>query len=78
MSSIDALYEYQNDLGPIGDLSRELIGIVKDYESGLITLEDKQELVREVLEIKAANSLANEEIALRWIYQAGTAVAALV
>lgn len=77
MSVINQLLEYQNDLGPVGDLSRELIGIINDYEAGSISFEDKEELVREVLEIKAANSLANQEVALRWVYQVGTAVAQL-
>ena len=78
MSFLDELYQYQNDLGPVGDLSRELIGIVNDYQAGSISYEDKEELIKEVLEIKAANSLANQEVALRWVYQVGSAAAALV
>lgn len=78
MNSLNELYEYQNDLGPIGDLARELIGIKADYEAGAITLEEKEELINEVLEIKAANMLAGQEIALRWAFQAGSLLARLV
>lgn len=72
------LLQYQNDLGPVGEYARELIGILNDYQNGAITAEEKQELVAEVLNIKAANSLANQEQALRWVYMVGTGVASVV
>lgn len=75
---IEELYEYQNDLGPVGDLARELIGIKEDYEKGIISYQDKEDLIKEVLEIKAANSLANQEVALHWVYAVGTTLAKLV
>lgn len=72
------LLQYQNDLGPVGEYARELLGILNDYSSGAITAEEKNELVEEVLNVKAANSLANHEQALRWVYMVGTGVASVV
>ena len=76
MSDIESLYKYQNEVSALGDLARELIGIKNDYDAGTITFEDKQAFIKEVLDIKAANSLADQEIALRFIYSAGSALAA--
>lgn len=75
MSNLNELYDYQNDIGPVGDLAREMIGIKNDYESGAITFEEKEELIKEILEIKAANMLANQEVALQWVYTIGTTLA---
>ena len=77
MTTLDELYQYQNDISAVGDLARELIGIKEDFEKGLITFEDKEELIKEVLEIKAANSLANQEVAMHWVYAVGTTLAKL-
>ena len=74
---MEELYQYQNDVSAVGDLARELIGIKEDYEKGLISFEDKTELIKEVLEIKAANSLANQEVAMHWVYRVGTTLAQL-
>ena len=78
MSDIQELYEYQNDVSALGDLSRELIGIENDYKAGTLTLEEKNDLINEVVSIKAANSLAGQENALRIIYEAGNVLAAVV
>lgn len=78
MSAVQELYEYQNEVSALGDLSRELIGIENDFLAGSLSVEDKNELIKEVIEIKAANSLADQENALRMIYAAGSALAAVV
>lgn len=77
-NNLTELYEYKDEKSILGDLARELIGIDADYNAGTITLDEKNELVKEVLDIKAANALAGQENALRIIYEAGNLLAAVV
>ena len=65
-TEINELLEHQNDVGPIGDLARELIVIVNNYKIKAITLEEKNELVDEVIKIYAAHESADKEIVSRW------------
>ena len=48
---MDELLKHKDDAGPIGDLARELIVIMNDYNLRNISLEEKNELVDEVIRI---------------------------
>ena len=44
----DVLVQYVNEQSIRGDLARELLGIISDYEAGNISAEDKSELLHEL------------------------------
>jgi hypothetical protein len=73
----DIIVQYVNEQSIRGDLARELMGIVSDYETGSISAEDKSELLHEVMASYQASELAKEEVMWRWAVSAATLVASL-
>ena len=73
----DAIVQYVNEESIRGDLARELLGIISDYESGTISAEDKSELLHEVMASYQASDLARDEVMWRWAVSAATLVASL-
>jgi hypothetical protein len=63
---MDELLKHKDETGPIGDLARELLVIMQDFKRGELTLEEKNELVDEVIKIYAAHDSADKEIVSRW------------
>ena len=63
---MDELLNHKDEQGPIGDLARELIVIMNDYKLGNITLDEKNELIDEVVKIYAAHDSADKELVARW------------
>lgn len=63
---MDELLKHKDETGPIGDLARELLVIMNDYKLGNISLEEKNELVDEVIKIYAAHDSADKELISRW------------
>ena len=66
---MDELLKHKEDQGPIGDLARELIVIMDEFKSGDLTLEEKNELVTEVVDIYKAHDSADKEIIARFAVQ---------
>ena len=73
----DAIVQYVNEESIRGDLARELLGIMSDYESGTISAEDKSELLHEVMASYQASDLARDEVMWRWAISAATLVASI-
>ena len=73
----DAIVQYVNEQSIRGDLARELLGIMSDYESGTISTEDKSELLHEVMASYQASELAKDEVMWRWAISAATIVASI-
>jgi len=73
----DIIVQYVNEQSIRGDLARELMGIISDYEAGSISAEDKSELLHEVMASYQASELAKEEVMWRWAISAATLVASL-
>ena len=73
----DAIVQYVNEQSIRGDLARELLGIMSDYESGTISAEDKSELLHEVMASNQASDLARDEVMWRWAISAATLVASI-
>ena len=73
----DAIVQYVNEESIRGDLARELLGIISDYESGTISAEDKSELLHEVMASYQASDLARDEVMWRWAISAATVVASI-
>lgn len=63
---MDELLKHKDETGPIGDLARELLVIMNDYKLGNISLEEKNDLVDEVIKIYAAHDSADKELISRW------------
>jgi myo-inositol-hexaphosphate 3-phosphohydrolase len=63
---MDELLKHKDEAGVIGDLARELLVIMNDYKLGNISLEEKNELVDEVIKIYAAHDSADKELISRW------------
>jgi len=64
--------------GPASVLANELLVLRQQYESQELTLEEFQFLVQQVAEVKAAQELASDEQALRYIVSAANAIAMVV
>jgi hypothetical protein len=64
--------------GPASVLANELLVLREQYESQELTLEEFQFLVQQVAEVKAAQELATDEQALRYIVSAASAIAMVV
>ena len=73
----DTILQYVNEQSIRGDLARELLGIMSDYESGTISAEDKSELLHEVMASYQASDLARDEVMWRWAISAATLVASI-
>lgn len=75
---MDDILKYINEESPRGELARELQGIIADYQSGTISLEDKNDLVNAVVEGFKATKASSDEDTMRWIVSAASVVAAVV
>lgn len=64
--------------GPASVLANELLVLREQYESKELTLEEFQFLVQQVAEVKAAQELASDEQALRYIVSAASAILMVV
>ena len=73
----DTIVQYVNEQSIRGDLARELLGIMSDYESGTISAEDKSELLHEVMASYQASELAKDEVMWRCAISAATIVASI-
>ena len=63
---MDELLKHKDEQGPIGDLARELIVIMNNYKLGSISLDEKNELIDEVIKIYSAHDSADKELVSRW------------
>ena len=74
----DQLREAAGMGGPAAELANELLVIREQYEAGELNAEEYQYLLQQVAEIKAAQSLASDEIACRFIVNAAMTLASAV
>jgi hypothetical protein len=75
---IEQLREVAGLGGPASVLANELLVLREQYESQELTLEEFQFLVQQVAEVKAAQELASDEQALRYIVSAANAISMVV
>jgi hypothetical protein len=75
---IEQLREVAGLGGPASVLANELLVLREQYESQELTLEEFQFLVQQVAEVKAAQELATDEQALRYIVSAASAILMVV
>ena len=75
---LEQLREVAGMGGPAAALANELLVLREQYESQELSLEEYQFLVQQVAEVKAAQELATDEQALRYIVAAANAIAMVV
>ena len=75
---IEQLREVAGLGGPASVLANELLVLREQYESQELTLEEFQFLVQQVAEVKAAQELASDEQALRYIVSAASAISMVI
>lgn len=64
--------------GPASTLANELLVLREQYESGELSVEEFQFLVQQIAEVRAAQELATDEQAFRYIVSAANALAMVV
>ena len=76
--TLDDLNQYVNEDSIRGDLARELIGIISDYQSGTISHEEKSELVEQLKAAYLNSQLIEDEENVRLISNALSLVVSIV
>jgi hypothetical protein len=64
--------------GPAAGLANELLVIRSQYESGELTVEEYQFLLQQIVDVRAAQELATEEQAVRYIVAAASAMSKFI
>ena len=75
---MEDIVKHKNETGVRGDLARELISIINDYRAGQLSLDEKNELVTDVVKIYEEAGHADNEVTVRWVASAGHIALALV
>jgi len=77
MSLFDELREQASMGGPASALAQELINIRQEYAGGHLNREEYDFLLSEIVQVRAQQELASDEIACRWICAAAEAMLSL-
>jgi hypothetical protein len=64
--------------GPAASLANELLVLTEQYQAGQLSKEEYQFLVQQIAEVRAAQELATDEQAMRYIVQAASALMTVV
>jgi hypothetical protein len=74
MTALEALREAAQEPTKLGTLSYEMMLIVDQYNQQLMSREEFEYLVKEISNVKAAQHLADDENASRWIVSVASAL----
>ena len=74
MTALEALREAAHEPTKLGTLSYEMMLIVDQYNNQLMSREEFEYLVKEIASVKAAQHLADDENASRWIVSIASAL----
>lgn len=72
MSILAELKQAMDEDSIKGQLATQLHDITEQFNEGILTEAEFKELVTEIAEVQAANDLADDEIAQRWIINIST------
>lgn len=67
---MDELTQYINEESIRGDIARELVGIISDYQASAITEDEKVELVKACYYTFEQSEAAQDEVLVRWVVSA--------
>ena len=74
MTALEALREAAQEPTKLGTLAYDMILIVDQYNQQLMSREEFEYLVKEIASVKAAQHLADDENASRWIVSVASAL----
>ena len=77
MTALEALREASVEPTKLGSLAYEMTLIVDQYNNQLMSREEFDYLIREIANVKAAQSLADDKNASRWIVSVASALLAV-
>ena len=75
---IEQLRETAGMGGPAASLANELLVLAEQRQAGQLSAEEYQFLLQQIAEVKAAQELASDEQAMRYIVQAANVLATVV
>lgn len=75
---LEQLREVAGMGGPAAGLANDLLVIRQQYEAAELSLDEYLYLLQQIAEVRAAQELATDEQAARYIISAATAMAAFV
>ena len=74
MTALEALREAATEPSKLGSLAYEMTLIVDQYNSQLMSRDEFEYLIKEIANVKAAQHLADDENASRWIVSVASAL----
>lgn len=74
MTAIEALREAAQEPSKLGSLAYEMMLICDQYNNQLMSRDEFEYLVKEIANVKAAQHLADDENASRWIVSVASAL----
>ena len=74
MTALEALREASQEPTKLGTLAYEMMLITDQYNQQLMSHEEFEYLVKEIANVKAAQNLADDENASRWIVSVASAL----
>lgn len=75
---IEQLRETAGMGGPAAALANELLVLAEQRQAGQLSAEEYQFLLQQIAEVRAAQELASDEQAMRYIVQAANVLATVV
>jgi uncharacterized coiled-coil DUF342 family protein len=76
--TLEELNQVASQGGPASALVQELLVIHEQYQTQQLTKEEFDFLVQQIAEVRAAQELANDEIAWRYVVAAAQGISALI
>ena len=74
MTALEALREASLEPTKLGTLAYDMMLVVEQYNNQLMSREEFEYLVKEIANVKAAQHLADDENASRWIVSVASAL----
>lgn len=74
MTAMEALREQSMEPTKLGSLAYEMTLIVDQYNNQLMSRDEFEYLIREIANVKAAQHLADDENASRWVVSVASAL----
>ena len=78
MSVLEELRQVATGDGPAASLAQDLLNFEQQYKDGDLNKEEYDFLVKQIVEVRAAQELADDEVACRYIVAAAEGLLAVV
>lgn len=78
MSIIHDLQEAMLDNSIKGDLATQLYDITEQYNEGILSKEEYEDLVNQIADIESYDELASDEVTSRWLINISTQLLSVI